>query len=72
MAEKFTSILDLVEASPPDPAALKKRREEVWEIENTLKQAMDRGLTPADMVRARALRAAAEAAGEVADFLRGR
>ena len=65
--EEFVSVFDLINS---DEANTKKEvRDEVANIQFTVRRAMDQGLSPEEMKVAEKLRDAANAASEVLDDL---
>jgi hypothetical protein len=59
----FVSVFDLIESD--NEAAKKAVRDEVADIQYSIRRAMDEGLSPDEMKAAQALRDAANAASEV-------
>lgn len=59
----FVSVFDLLESD--NEAAKKTVRDEVADIQYSIRRAMDAGLSPDEMKAAQALRDAANAASEV-------
>ncbi len=60
---EFVSVFDLLESD--DAAAKKAVRDEVADIQYSVRRAMDQGLSPDEMKAAMAIRDAANAASEV-------
>ena len=64
---EFVSVLDIMENAPY--GAQTAVRDEVAAMDAELRRIMDRGLTPDDMKKAQAARAAAQAAAAILDKL---